>query len=137
LAPWSQISLADARQRARELLRDISLGADPLAVRETDELAVMCERFKEDFCGSPERSQYVREHALDPLELRAHGRLVAAVRRGARTGKGYMAIRSIWAAIEYEPAAPGAHPEAAATPPLLSRRPQGATSFHLLDLSRY
>jgi hypothetical protein len=173
LGPVGHISLADARQRARELLRDISLGADPLAVRETAELALLCERFKMEFCGSPDRSQYVRETwprlidryvtpaigYMKPTDQAIRARIVEFTDAIARTGKGYMAnrifeitrriwtwgiekavlshenypflrlkkpfphesrrkrfynsheIRSIWAAIEYEPAAPGAQPD--------------------------
>ncbi len=107
LGPVSRISLADARQRAREVLRDVALGADPLAVRETDELGVLCERFKEEFCGSPDRSASVRDcwpRLIDrcilpaighvkPTDQSIRARIVEFTDAIARTGKGYMANR--------------------------------------------
>jgi integrase len=173
LGTVGQVSLADARQRARELLRDISLGSDPLSIREMDEVAVLCERFKGEFCSSSERSKYVREAwprlidkyvlpaigHMKPIDRAVRARIVEFTDAIARTGKGYMAnrifeitrriwtwgiekavishenypflrlkkpfqhesrrkrfyntqeIRDIWAAIEYQSQAPGAHPD--------------------------
>jgi len=166
------ISLADARDRARELLREVSLGADPLAIRDTEHLASLCERFKTEFCTAPGRSQHVRGvwpvvidryvipaiGVMKPGDPGLRSRIIEFTDAIARTGKSYMAnrvfeitrrmwtwgiekalipadnypflrlkkpfahetprkrfyntdeIRRIWAAIEYGPRAPGAHP---------------------------
>src|SRR6266446_1686186 len=107
LGSASQISLADARQRARELLRDISLGSDPLAFHEMDELAVLCRRFQVEFCSSPDRSASVRESwprlidryilpaigHVKPTDKSIRARIVEFTDAIARTGKGYMANR--------------------------------------------
>ncbi len=107
LGPVARISLADARQRARELLRDITLGADPLAVREMADLGVLCERFKEEFCGSRDRSASVRKTwpglidryilpvlgHVKPTDQAIRARIVEFTDAIARRGKGYMANR--------------------------------------------
>ena len=55
------ISLADARLKARKLLRQVSLGEDPMASRDASDFASICDRFKVEFCAQAGRSVTVRK----------------------------------------------------------------------------